>query len=91
MIWKEVWDKDLMSPLGGLTRNLCGDEVWILKAIGVVEERDLSLRLARHLEPRVKSISTSGSDTCMSFSIGVREERVVGWGGRGVGESVMKN
>lgn len=59
-----------MSPLGGLTRNLLGDEVWILKAIGVVEWSDLSCTVARHLVLSVNSIRTSaGSHTSTSFSI----------------------
>lgn len=67
-----------MSPLGGLTRNLLGDEVWILKAIGIVECRDLSSTVARHLVFSVNSIRTSdGSHTSTSFSI--FQTWVLGW------------
>lgn len=58
-----------MSPLGGLTRNLWGEEVCILKAVEVVELRDLKWIVARHLQPSEKSMRTSCSDTSTSFSI----------------------
>lgn len=61
-----VEDEGGISPVGGLTRNLCGDEVWTLNAIGVVAERDLRRTLARHLELSIKSRRTSESDTTMS-------------------------
>lgn len=57
-----------MSPEGGLTRNLCGDEVWILKAVEAVELRDLKWTVARHLQPSEKSMHISCSDTSTSFS-----------------------
>ena len=59
-----------MSPLGGLTRNLFGDEVWILKATGVVWVRDRIRTVARHLQFSANSIRTSaGSHTSTSASI----------------------
>ena len=63
MTWNVAWDKGGMSPRGGLTRSLWGDEVWTLKATGLVPLSDLRRTLVRHLEPKTKSIRTSGSDT----------------------------
>lgn len=86
MIWKVAKDKGEMSPVGGLTRNLCGDEVWILKATGVVAQSDLKRTVARHLEFSKKSMRTSASDNSTNLSIvGVRntgEERCLGNGQR---------
>lgn len=64
-----------MSPVGGLTMNFSGEEVWTLKAMGVVAVRDLKRTLARHLQFNVKSIRTSCSDNSTSFSIGRVGER----------------
>lgn len=61
-----------MSPVGGLTRNLWGDEVCILKAIGLVGFSDLSCIVVRHLLLSVNSMRTSaGSHTSTSFSISI--------------------
>ena len=62
-------DNGGMRPVGGLTRNLFGEEVWILKAMGAVTQRDLRRTVARHLQFNAKSIHTSGSPTSTSFSI----------------------
>ena len=48
-----------MRPLGGLTMNFWGEEVWTLKAIGEVAHSDLRRTLARHLELSEKSMRTS--------------------------------
>lgn len=62
--------------MGGLTMNLSGEEVWTLKAMGVVVTRDLKRTLARHLEFNTKSIRTSSSDNSTSFSIVGDREKV---------------
>lgn len=69
IIWKVAKDNGEMSPVGGLTRNLCGDEVWILKATGIVEQSDLKRTVARHLQLSKKSMRTSGSNTSTNLSI----------------------
>lgn len=67
-----------MSPVGGLTRNLWGDEVCILKAIGLVGFSDLSCIVVRHLLLSVNSMRTSaGSYTSTSFSISIYQVRVI--------------
>lgn len=58
-----------MSPAGGLTRNLWGEEVWTLKATGAVGVRELSMTFARHLRFRAKSMRISWSDTSDHFSM----------------------
>jgi hypothetical protein len=79
MIWKVEIESGGMSPLGGLTRNLLGDEVWILNAIGFVGFSDLSWIVVRHLVWSVNSIRTSaGSHTSTSFSI---YQAWLGWNG----------
>lgn len=59
MSWKVDWDKGGMSPLGGLTRNFCGEEVWTLKATGAVAMSERRRTVARHLLPSTKSMHTS--------------------------------
>lgn len=61
--------------MGGLTRNLLGEEVWTLKAMGVVVESDLRRTLARHLQLSAKSMRTSWSDTSTSLSIATESLR----------------
>uniref|UniRef100_A0A803QV50 Uncharacterized protein n=1 Tax=Cannabis sativa TaxID=3483 RepID=A0A803QV50_CANSA len=56
-----------MSPVGGLTMNFCGEEVWILNATGEVAHREVRRTLARHLQLSAKSMRTSWSETCTSF------------------------
>lgn len=81
--WKVAWDKGWMSPLGGLTRNLSGDEVWTLKATGAVAMSDLRRTFALHLVPNTKSILTSCSDASTSLSIDERERE------RGVEDEIL--
>lgn len=59
MTWKVAKDNGGMSPLGGFTRNLWGDEVWTLKATGAVAVTDLRLTVALHLLPSEKSMRIS--------------------------------
>ena len=69
MTLKVAKDKGRMSPLGGLTRNFFGDEVWILKATGEVGFRERSRTVARHLQLSANSMRTSaGSHTSTSAS-----------------------
>lgn len=69
MIWRAIWEEGGRSPLGGLTRNLWGEEVWTLKATGEEEQRDLKTRLQRHLVLRMKFMRTSASEISTKFSI----------------------
>lgn len=67
MTWKEAEEEGGIKPFGGLTRNLLGEEVWTLNAIGVDWERDVRVILVLHLHPKLKSILTSCSVTCTYF------------------------
>lgn len=75
MIWRVAQDKGGMTPLGGLTMNLWGEEVWTLKATGEVAHRDLRCTLARDLQLSVKSMRTSWSETSTKLSIVISRER----------------
>ena len=54
---------------GGLTRNLSGEEVWTLKDMGDVEERERRVTVALHLQLGTKFIRISLSFASASFSI----------------------
>lgn len=68
MIWKVTAERGGMVPLGGLTRNLSGEDVWTLKATEESEQRERRWTLALHLRPSSKSMITSDpGETSTSF------------------------
>ena len=75
--------------MGGLTRNLLGEEVWTLKAMGVVVESDLRRTLARHLQLSANSMRTSWSDTSTSLSIATQRKRERDGGAESLSETIF--
>lgn len=69
MTWSVMVERGGRDPLGGLTWNLSGEEVWILKKMGREGWRERRWRSDRHLAFGLKSIETSCSITSRSFSM----------------------
>lgn len=69
MTWSVMAERGGRDPLGGLTWNLSGEEVWILKKMGREGWRERRWRSERHLAFSLKSIETSCSITCRSSSM----------------------